>query len=207
MRILTVSDVMVQLIYSPCIRQRFDDVKLAISCGDLPYYYLEYLISMLDIPLFFVRGNHDKVEEYSHGANRDSPAGGIDIHLRTEYHHGLILAGVEGSIRYRHGPFMYSQTEMWWNVFRLVPKLLINRVKFGRYLDIFVTHAPPRGIHDQQDYAHQGISAFLWLDKVFKPKYHFHGHIHVYRNDQIIESLLECTQVVNTYGYRKINFS
>jgi len=30
-----------------------------LSCGDLPPYYLEFLVTVLDVPLFDVRGNHD----------------------------------------------------------------------------------------------------------------------------------------------------
>ena len=32
---------------------------LLVSCGDLPAYYLDYLVSTLDVPLFAVHGNHD----------------------------------------------------------------------------------------------------------------------------------------------------
>jgi predicted phosphodiesterase len=32
---------------------------LMISCGDLPAYYLDYLVSKLDVPLYAVHGNHD----------------------------------------------------------------------------------------------------------------------------------------------------
>ena len=58
MKILAVSDTEVPILYSPSIVQRFRDVDVIISCGDLPYYYLEYMISMLDVPLYYVRGNH-----------------------------------------------------------------------------------------------------------------------------------------------------
>ena len=57
-----------------------------------------------------------------------------------------------------------------------------------------------------EDLPHHGIKAFRWLIKVFKPTYHLHGHIHVYRND--ISTITEFgeTQVVNCYGYRELNF-
>jgi Icc-related predicted phosphoesterase len=59
-------------------------------------------------------------------------------------------------------------------------------------------------IHDQADYAHQGIRAFRWLDEVFQPAYHLHGHIHLYGRDQRQVSGLGYTQVVNCYGYKEI---
>jgi len=43
---------------------RFGDVELVLSCGDLPYYYLEYIVSMLNVPLLYVHGNHDAPPEY-----------------------------------------------------------------------------------------------------------------------------------------------
>jgi len=87
-------------------------------------------------------------------------------------------------------------------VFNLFPLLLWNRIRYGRYLDIFVTHASPWGIHDQPDYPHVGIKAFRWLLTVFKPQIHLHGHIHVYRPDTVTETHFEETRVINTYGYK-----
>ena len=205
MNVLSLSDVVISFIYSPAIRTRFQDVGLAIGCGDLPYYYQEYVISMLDVPFFFVRGNHDKEIEYTVSGIRRAPAGAVDLHTRVTNFRGLLLAGVEGSLRYREGPFLYSQSQMWLNVIRLVPGLMRNRYSFGRYLDIFVTHAPPRGIHEGGDWTHQGINAFRWLIKIFQPRFHFHGHIHVYRPDTTIETEFGKTRVINTYGYRETN--
>ena len=202
MKILSLSDIPVQMIYSSQIRRLFADVDLVIGCGDLPYYYQEYVISLLDVPLYYVRGNHDKVLEQIQSGLRSGPQGGFDLNRKLAYDRGLLLGGVEGSLRYRPGPFQYSQSEMWFNVFSLVPGMLMNRLKYGRFLDIFVTHAPPKGIHDMSDLPHQGIAAFLWLIRVFRPAYHFHGHIHIYRPDTITETRVRSTQVINTFGFR-----
>ncbi|HSF80117.1 MAG TPA: metallophosphoesterase [Anaerolineales bacterium] len=200
-RALVLSDSIAPIIYSPHLRARFPDTNLVIGCGDLPYYYLEYIVSAMDVPLYFVRGNHDKLVEYSSDQTRSSPWGGTDLHRKVVKNRGLLLAGVEGSLRYREGPFQYSQNEMWWHVFSLLPGLLVNRVRHGRYLDVFVTHAPPRGIHDKDDLPHQGIRAFRWLIETFQPRYHFHGHIHIYRPDASSETKLGLTRVINAYGY------
>lgn len=206
MKILSLSDVTLPFIYSPQIRQRFPDVDLVIACGDLPYYYTEYVISALDRPLFYVRGNHDKRVEVSQEGERTGPEGGVDLHRRLVRHEGLLLAGVEGSLRYRPGRFQYSQFEMWWFVLTLAPRLLVNRLRFGRYLDIFVTHAPPAGIHDKTDLPHRGIKAFRWFIQVFQPAIHFHGHIHIYNPETTTETRLGQTRVINTYGYRETVF-
>jgi Icc-related predicted phosphoesterase len=80
----------------------------------------------------------------------------------------------------------------------------MNRSRYGRYLDIFLTHAPPAGIHDAPDLPHQGIRAFRWLISTFQPSYHLHGHVHVYRPDSVIETRLGKTRVINSYGYREV---
>ena len=206
MKILAVSDTEIGFIYSPMIRERFTDIDLVISCGDLPYFYLEYILSMLSVPLYYVRGNHaSKIEFSGSTAERTYPWGAIDLHKKVqEDDTGLLLAGLEGSVRYNRGDYQYTQSEYWMMVFRLVPGLLLNNLKVGRYLDIFVTHAPPFHIHDMDDRPHVGIKAFNWLIKVFKPKYHLHGHIHVYRQDTVMRTLVDQTEVINTYGYREL---
>jgi uncharacterized protein len=204
LKILSVSDKKYHLIHSPEVKNRFPDVDLVIGCGDLPYYYLEYVSETLRKPLFFVRGNHDQLEEFHRGGVRRLPRGGIDLHRRSINWNGVLLAGIEGSLQYSQwAEFQYTQIEMWLNVFSLVPDLLINKLRFGRYLDIFVTHAPPWEIHDEKDRTHQGIIAFRWLLRTFRPHYHFHGHIHVYGGDSRTETKFQDTLVINTYGFRE----
>ncbi len=204
MKILAVSDKVVEWIYSPKVRILVPGTELAIGCGDLPLEYLEFLNSSLDVPVYYVHGNHslpDRNPDWSVGYYR----GSLDLHCRVVRYNGFTFAGVEGSLNYNNGIFQYSQFEMWLYVFRLVPSLLLNRVKYRRYLDIFVTHAPPWGIHDQPDLTHQGIKAFRWLLARFQPDYHLHGHIHVYRPDTITETQYGRTRVVNAYGYKWID--
>ncbi|OGO25141.1 MAG: hypothetical protein A2W33_06605 [Chloroflexi bacterium RBG_16_52_11] len=204
MNALAISDIVVPFIYSPQVRERFSSVKFVISCGDMPYSYQEYIVSSLDVPLYYVRGNHDKEIEYDSGGARSALAGGIDLHRRAVKYQRILIAGVEGSLRYRDGPYQYSQLEMWSHVLSLTPRLVRNRMIYGRYLDVFVTHAPPRGIHDMDDLTHQGIDAFRWFIHVFHPYYHLHGHIHVIKPGTITETLFDRTKVVNVYGFREI---
>jgi hypothetical protein len=116
----------------------------------------------------------------------------------------LLLAGIEGSNRYNFGEHQYTQVEMWAFAFSLAPALMVNKIRYGRYLDILITHAPPWKIHDMDDLPHHGIKAFNWLIKVFTPLYHLHGHTHVYRPDTIIETQVGATCVINTYGYHEL---
>jgi uncharacterized protein len=203
-KVLSISDVIIPYIYSSQVRSKYGHVDLVIACGDLPYYYQEFVISMLDKPLFFVRGNHDPVLEYSEGGNRSYPHGGIDLHRRHVRYKGLLMVGIEGSERYkRRGSFQYTQSEMWRHVFSLVPGFFYNYLIYGRFVDVLVTHASPWEIHDKSDRAHRGIKAFRWLLRVFKPRYHYHGHIHVYRSDTVTETEYLYTRVINTYGAKE----
>jgi len=207
MKILSLSDVCVPFIYSPSVKSKFKDIDIVLGCGDIPYYYLEYVLTKLKAPLMYVRGNHDKEVEFSTAGKRTSPHGGINLHRRVVTHNGFTFAGVEGCIRYKPGSFQYSQEEMWVNVFILFPNLMLNRVKTGRFLDIFITHAPPKGIYNCKDLPHKGIAAFRWFDNVFKPAFHFHGHIHLYRPDDKIESMVGNTRVVNTFKFQEREIS
>ena len=203
MKILSVSDVELGFIYSPLILNRFKDIDLIISCGDLSYFYLEYIESMLNRPLFFVHGNHAHEVEYGVAGERSAPWGGTNLNQRVINHEGLLLAGLEGSLMYNNGPYQYTQGDMWASVLSMVPTLMMNRMRYGRYLDVFVSHAPPWGIHDQEDLPHQGIKAFRWLISVFKPSLFLHGHIHIYRPDTPTATRVESTLVINTYGHHQ----
>jgi Icc-related predicted phosphoesterase len=204
MKIIAVSDIVVDWIYSPQIHKLLSDIDLVVCCGDLPDYYMEYMVSSLDKPLFQVRGNHSispSLQSSSHFNN----TGSIDIHRKVKLYNGYSFAGVEGSLLYNQGAYQYSQFGMWLNVFRIVPRLLVNRLILGCYLNVFVTHAPPWGIHDQPDLTHQGIKAFRWLIATFQPDYHVHGRIHVYRPDTITETRFGKTIVLNAFRYKYLN--
>lgn len=203
MKILLVSDKVVEHLYSHNVSRYRGEIQCIIGCGDLPYYYLEYLQSKLDKPLYYVHGNHDSEKEYlGDGTVVTGPLGGINLHGYSYPEQQLLLVGLEGSIRYRRGRFQYSQSEMWMNVFRLIPYLLLNKIKHGRYMDILVAHSPPFGIHNGDDHIHTGFKSFLWLMKVFKPRYLVHGHRHAYNRQEIVETQYFDTVVLNIYPYK-----
>ena len=204
MKVLAVSDKVVEFIYSPSLVERFRGVDLVLSCGDLPYYYLEYIITMLNVPLLYVHGNHDPPIEYAwSGHESTGPAGGINVHGRLVQQKGLTVVGLEGSIRYRpQGLFQYTDAEMWRQVFMLAPSLLLNRLIARRPMDILLTHSPPYGIHNGHDYTHAGFKAFLWLMQQFKPRFLLHGHHHVYSPLEATETQFEQTMVINVYPYK-----
>ncbi len=201
MKILALSDQVVDSIYSPEVRERFADVDLLLSCGDLPYSYLEYVVTMLGVPAFYVHGNHDQPEDLGWGELLLGPRGWVDLDGRTARVGSLLLAGLEGALRYRpNAPFQYSEREMRWKVARLLPALLLNRLRYGRYLDILITHAPPLGIHNDTDPPHRGFAVLRWLMEHFRPRYLLHGHKHVYK-PQSTRTRYHKTMVVNVYPF------
>ncbi len=203
LKVLSVSDRIDSRLLEKDTYEKFKDIDLILSCGDLPYYHIEKLFQLYEVPVLYVRGNHDPRVEYGKSGPLYGPRGGIDLHNRVVVLNDLIFAGFEGSLPYKEGPFLHSQSDMWRSVFSIVPRLLWNKLVFGRYLDVVLTHTPPRGIHDQETNVHGGYNAFRWLIKTFKPAYFFHGHIHVYSDDEIIETVVGNTKVINTYGHRK----
>lgn len=204
-RILAVSDVEQGILYSERASERFRGTDLVVSCGDLPMTYLDLVATVINAPLYYVVGNHQYAVTGPQG--KIYPSFGHNLHRSVRCYEGeLLMAGVEGSLRYNRNPKQYTQPEMWQHVLSLVPGLFWNRARYGRFLDLFVTHAPPWKIHDQEDCAHTGIRAFRWLDKVFKPRYHLHGHVHVYRSDTVTQSVYYQTTVLNCYGCREICF-
>jgi Icc-related predicted phosphoesterase len=202
--ILAVSDQVVDAIYSAHIVERFGNVEMVVSCGDLPYSYLEYIVSMLNVPCFYVHGNHDRPEYRASGDTLTEPGGWVDLDGKTVEAKGVLLAGLEGSIRYKpNAPFQYAERTMAWRVWQLAPALLMNRMQYGRFLDILVTHSPPRGIHDGDDLPHRGFEAFLGLMDRFRPRYLLHGHKHVYGPDPTRTRYAQ-TDVVNVHPFRLI---
>lgn len=208
MRILAVSDRIVERLYTPDVAKRYDNVDMIIGCGDLPFFYLDFLTSALNKPILYVLGNHDGGPQYTaDGRVLYGVPGGVNLHGSLIENHGLLIAGLEGSMRYRpKAPHMYTETEMAWHVARLVPSLLWNRAIHGRALDILVAHSPPFGIHDGRDLAHRGFKVFRSFMSQFQPRYLLHGHVHVYRNDVPRVTKFEKTTVVNVYPYRLFDY-
>ena len=204
MKLLAVTDKVIDFINSPNLVEKFADVDMELSCGDLPYYYLEFIVSMLNVPLLYVHGNHDPPVEYTaSGAQLTGPGGCINIHGRLVQEKGIAIAGLEGSIRYKPvGKYQYTEPQMWRQALKLSPALLRNRLVTGRALDILLAHAPPFGIHNGRDRTHVGFKSFLWLMERFRPRYLLHGHRHIYNPLEVTETQYEGTTIINVYPYK-----
>jgi len=206
MRILAVSDQIAENLYTPTVAGRLGHIDLVLGCGDLPYYYLEYLMTMLNAPLLYVHGNHDPLAEYSGRdgtSQKAGPEGGDNIHLRSAKVGAMLVAGLEGCIHYRPSDaYQYTQSDMWLRTAALAALLAPNRLVKGRCLDILVTHSPPFGIHDGQDAAHVGFRSFLTFMRFCRPRYLLHGHVHRFHAGMPSETRFAETTVINVYPYR-----
>ncbi len=191
MKILSISDMVVPELSEQFDARQFDGVELVLSCGDLPPEYLASIREHLDVPLYYIRGNHDIRYQNS------PPVGCLDIHQRWITFKGLRIMGLEGSRWYNGGPIQYRDYQMRQMIWRMTPGLW-----FKGGVDMVITHAPPRHIHDAEDRCHRGFDSFLKLINRFKPRYFIHGHIHAYITDPSQRvTLVGNTHVINTFAY------
>jgi Icc-related predicted phosphoesterase len=207
-KILAVSDQIVERIFSLAANGHFSDIDFVLGCGDLPYSYLEYLVSILNIPLLYVPGNHDPV--YNPQNENSYAEGCSNLDLKTGTNNNLLIAGFGGSLRYRpDGVNQYTQNQAISRAYRLLPTLFVNRLKHGRALDILITHSPPYGIHDEQDeITHQGLKAINLLIRRGKPRYVFHGHTHFYRQNLAASTTqVGPTTIMNIFPYKVIEIN
>lgn len=209
--ILAVSDEVDQRIYSSTVKERMGDVAFVVSCGDVPASYLEFLCDALNRPVYYVLGNH--AEELTRAGERGHsrhPLGAVDLGWKviTDPATGLILAGLPGSIRYSaEEPVQYTELQMIFKMLRMSPRLLWNRFRHGRAMDILVTHSPPRWINDCDDPAHQGFVAMRRFLKWFRPRYQLHGHIHLYDRSKEFRTHYLDTEVINVYPYQRLDLT
>jgi uncharacterized protein len=202
LKILAVSDMVVDRLYSANFAENFREVELILGCGDLPYEYLEFLVSALNVPLLYVPGNHDPQYDQQ---NQRAQANGCDrLDRGVTRVKGFNLAGLGGSIRYKPAPpNQYSQAEMYCRVLSLLPAILGQRIQTGSGLDIMIAHSPPCGIHDDDDPAHTGFKAFCDFIRICKPRYFLHGHTLVYKGNLLPPvTQMGPTTVINVYPYK-----
>ena len=211
-RILALSDQVCDLVYSPAIRTQFGDTDVVIACGDLPFPYLEYVATMLPAPVLYVPGNHDRPTYTSDGRTVMYPEGAINIDgraftVRLPGREPLLVVGFGGSMHYGGEANQYTEFEMRRRVARVEPTLLWNRWIRNHHVDILVTHAPPRGIHDGTDRCHAGFRTFLTFMRRHEPRYHLHGHMHPSYGYDMTPKRYGRTEVRSVFGCQRLEVS
>ena len=213
MRILCVADHIDPLVYSAHIKERYEDIDLVLSAGDLPMDYLGFLASSLNKPVVFVFGNHNlKHLDRFRGRTRsvfEEPMqkgfvnffGATHVGGKVKKIKGLLIAGLGGSKRYNNGENQFTERQMMWKIVRMLPRLWWNRVFHGRFLDVFLAHAPPYGVGDKPDPCHEGFRAFKWFLRKFRPAVMVHGHIHLYDLNARRERRYNGVPIINVYNH------
>ncbi len=190
MKILAVADKRHRALYDYFDPGRWRDIDLVLSCGDLDAGYLSFLVTVISAPLLFVPGNHDLTYE------KKPPEGCDPVDDAVLSVKGAVIGGLGGSFWYNGEDLQYTEGQMARRARRLVRRIK----KFGR-LDILITHAPPRGIHDQDDVCHTGFQAFLDLIEILHPRVLVHGHNHEVYGKKDRDVTIGTTRIINAYGY------
>ena len=190
MKILLVGDKEDPYIWDYFDRERFKDIDLIISCGDLKPQYLSFLVTLIKAPLFYVHGNHDR------SYLQKPPEGCDSIDEQLIEYKGVRFLGLGGSQFYNNRLFQYTEQEM---------KKRIRKLRYQLWkkkgFDMLVTHAPALNICDGKDRCHKGFKSFVQLMDKYSPKYMVHGHQHLSYNIQPRIIKYRSTTIINAYKY------
>lgn len=212
-RILAIADEKSPALSVGAIKDIAPDV--VVSCGDLPFSYVEYVAAAANKPLLFVPGNHDPslhkepvmtigpMSYDTEWGDTIGPPGGFNLDGRIRREGATTFAGLGGSIRYRPGANQYTEGEMRLRVARLEARSLWRRLRGGGRVDVLVAHSPPRDIGDMSDPAHRGFGSFHGLVKLLRPQVMIHGHIHPHGFDKP-DRALGATRIINVVPYRVV---
>lgn len=187
MKILAIADEECSALWDHYVPGRLKDYDLILSSGDLKASYLSFLVTMARCPVLYVHGNHDTTYD-------TKPPEGCDcIDDQLVVYKGLRILGLGGCRKYRPGNFQYTESQMRRRILRLK-----RQIRQAGGVDVVVTHAPPMGVGDAEDPAHQGFAAFLELIDSYHPQYLLHGHVHMrYGHNIPRHNEYHGTQVIN----------
>ena len=168
MKILTISDEECKALWDYYQPGRLKEFDLMLSCGDLKAEYLSFLVTMGRAPVLYVHGNHDTNYE------RRPPEGCTCIEDEVFRYGDLRIVGLGGCRKYSGGPHQYTEKQM----AKRIRKLRF-RLWRSKGMDIVLTHSPVRDYGDDDDLPHRGFECFWELLEKYKPRYLFHGHVHM----------------------------
>lgn len=199
MKILCVSDRVEQALHGPDLKSYAAGVDAVISCGDLPFSYLDYIVTFLGAPVYYVLGNHDPGP-----GGKEYPEGCIPLDGEVVDIGGVAFAGLSGSMMYSGGPNQYTERQMRGRARALSARILWRRLLGHPGPKVFVTHSPPLGLGDREDQAHTGFESFVRLIDRHEPDLWLHGHVHLYGAHLEKQRVTERggTRVLNVFGHK-----
>lgn len=166
MKLLVISDAPDPGLWDHFSKEKLRGADAILSCGDLPSSYLTFLVTMANVPLFYIHGNHDR------GYAQRPPEGCECIDGKLIDFRGVRILGLGGCMAYNGGEHQYTERQMT----RRLRKL---RRPIRRGVDVVLTHAPARGLGDLDDPCHLGFQCFRDLLDRARPRYLVHGHVHL----------------------------
>lgn len=197
MKILAISDIESKYLWDYFEKSKIEDIDLIISCGDLSPEYLSFLVTLSNVPVLYVHGNHDV--KYA----KRPPEGCICIEDKIYVYKGVRILGLGGSKRYIPGvDHQYTDKEM----NKRVKKLSWQLFRKNGF-DILVTHSPTFEINDGKDLPHEGFKIFRYLLDKYRPKYHLHGHVHMsYGRQHKRFDTYKDTQIINAFERQVVEY-
>ncbi len=215
-KILCVADQIDPVIYSKNIKDKYGDMDFIIAAGDLPMEYLDFIQASLGKPLLFVLGGHylkslthyhpEMAEKTKDGEinkfkknNLFKSENGTYIGFKTFKQDNLLIAGISGAKKENDGKNQFTERQMRRKIIAMIPRLLVNKIKYGRYADIIVSHAPIASAN--------GFKCFEKFIKLFKPKYWLHGNVHIHNSKTPRSTNIEKTEVINVYSRHVLEIS
>ena len=196
MKILIITD-----IHYPLERQEYEVIQgntydVCFLLGDIPLDVLIEIKSMVKIPLYGLRGNHDTESLlYQSGIE--------NLHGRVICSHGVRFTGFEGSHKYKQTDqtFMVSQKESI-GVSESIPEA-----------DVILSHDAPYYMYELKrsglkallhkrpdDKVHCGLKGLSQYVNIALPGYLIHGHYHMDKS-----SMLGRTKVIGCYRVKILN--
>ena len=209
MRILAISDETSPLLTVRRIQELSPDV--IVSCGDLPFDYVDYVASAANAVPLYVPGNHDRAlrgqplatSALVSGPNVGVPVGGVNLDGQIVEEDGVVFAGLGGSMWYRPGPNQYTEAQMSRRAWGIRARYWLRELLRMPRVDVLVTHSPPKGMGDLDDVAHRGFDCFIDLVEKLRPRFMLHGHIHphgFYKPDRTLGP----TKIINVIPFKLI---
>ncbi|WP_027892469.1 metallophosphoesterase [Calidithermus chliarophilus] len=206
MRILAISDQIHPFIHQARFPDNLPPFDLVLAAGDLPGSYMEFVATKVRVPVVYVHGNHKEEYVQDYLGNLSPPGGAIAAHGRVLEVAGLKIAGWGGVPRYNNrGAGQYGEGEAKARFYSWLPLLGPRRLRKGHGVDVLLTHAPPPGPHAGADFAHRGSEALELFHRLYRPRLHVHGHVHLYEAQPRREYVTpEGVRVVNAFEYTLI---
>jgi uncharacterized protein len=165
-RLLAVSDETDRALDMAANRAALGDIDGIVGAGDLEPDYLAFLADAFNAPLVYVRGNHDRGENW----NARRPHLPEPLTRDSEVIGGLRICGLSWPGETR-GQAIRDEGAAWRQAFGLWLRLR------GAKPHIVLSHVPIRGLGDvpEDDY-HRGFAGYRWLWRRLTPRLWIHGH-------------------------------